>query len=299
MSGSIPIVREHAHIKREKVAGVTKFRWYCSCVRPSTFPAQTRSGQWHRQVLTVIESFRQHWDAVHKGRELPDWDFMMNRAVVWAVGDIAEDDAAGYWVAPSGKRPAVASDYQNERLWIRLEHGVSVSGSPSLWDYKEEEKKGMSRLSDIEARLRELEKEAARYQRFSKTDPWPVGTVITYNWSPMPNDAAEVYMYAVLKAANGEWYWTGAARNRGSMHGGYDMLVEHLASDNVSDIAVALPDDFKPLFPESVADVIGEEAAAKVDEFLANPETGVKVNRPERGRTISQDYSPQIKRADG
>lgn len=271
MSGSIPIVQEHAHIKRERVAGVTKFRWYCSCVRPNTFPAQPRSGQWHRQILTVVESFRQHWDAVHKGHELPDWDFMMNRAVVWVVGDTSEDDAAGFWVAPSGKRPAVAEDYT---LIVRLDtDGRSVSGTAEYWATPEEEKKGMSRLSDIEARLRELEKEAAKYARFPKTDEWPVGTVITYNWSPGMHDVlvgAEVYTYAVLKAGNGDWYWTGAQRggNQTGMRGTYDVLVENLADDNVSDIRVATPEDFDPLFPE-LEDLVGLEDTKTVEEVSA------------------------------
>lgn len=282
MGGSIPIVRQHAHIKREKVDGVTKFRWYCSCVRSNTFPAQPRSGQWHRQILTVVESFRQHWDAVHKGHELPDWDFMMNYAVAWAVGDIAEDDAAGYWIAPSGKWPAVAKDYT---LIVRLDtDGRSVSGTAEYWANwaaQKEERKGMSRLSDIQARMRELEKEAARYARFPKTDEWPAGTVITYNWN-VPT-GAEVYTYAVLKAGNGDWYWTGAQRggNQTGMRGNYDVLVENLADDNVSDIRVATPEDFDPLFPE-LTDLMSEEDAAKVEEFLASPETGVKADRPAR-----------------
>lgn len=138
----------------------------------------------------------------------------------------------------------------------------------------------MSRLSDIEARLRELEKEAARYARFPKTDEWPTGTVIVYDWSPARNDAAEVFTYAVLKADNGKWYWTGHGLT-GKSGGDYDRLVENLADDNVSDIRIATPEDFDPLFPE-LTDLMSEEDAAKVEAFLANSETGVKVERPAR-----------------
>lgn len=262
MGESIPIVRQHAHIKRERVDGLTKFRWYCSCVRANTFPAQPRAGQWHRQILTVVESFRQHWESVHKGHELPDWDFMMNRAVVWAVGDIAEDDAAGFWVAPPGKRPAVAADYRTTNYFVQADKAAEAF---SAMDYfmgpeLEEEKKGMSRLSDIEARLRELEKEAARYARFPKTDEWPVGTVIVYD---QESPTGELYTYGVLKCANDSWYWTGHGVFTKS-GANYDHLIEHLAHDRTSNIRVATPDVFKALFAEDEDLVSAEEIDASL-----------------------------------
>jgi hypothetical protein len=146
--------------------------------------------------------------------------------------------------------------------------GASVS-------FTAEEKQGMSRLSDIEERLRVLEKEAAKYARFPKEDQWPVGTVITYDVTMADQS---VYTYAVLKAKTGAWYWTGFI-GRHTANGDYDQLVEALAADNVSNIRVATPNVFELLFPM--------------------PE----IEDPNRGETAEDKsaatYVPVVKRADG
>lgn len=239
------------------------YRWVCTrCHKPNSIEART--GDWTPIAATAFTAAQRHWEDLHGARVL-DWLHARIRMQRFCSLPVFPDTDS---INPS------------EGLWIRLENGVSVSGTPFTQNYAKEEKKGMSRLSDIEARLRELEKEAARYARFPKTDEWPTGTVIVYDWSPARNDAAEVFTYAVLKADNGKWYWTGHGLT-GKSGGDYDRLVENLADDNVSDIRIATPEDFDPLFPE-LTDLMSEEDAAKVEAFLANSETGVKVERPAR-----------------
>lgn len=212
----------------------------------------------------MIESFRQHWESVHPSEDAPNWR-ALHENTLWMLG-VSEDEVARF------------EDTAGGRI---LNSFTDKSWQPGEFDYNKEskEKKGMSRLSDIEARLRELEKEAARYARFDKTDPWPVGAVVTYTWTERWAEVSaerRSYTYAVLKASNGKWYWTGEVVI-GRRDGDYDTLVEHLADAGVSNIRVALPEDFKPLFVE---DVVGDEAATKVSEFLADPSTGVTLERP-------------------
>lgn len=143
----------------------------------------------------------------------------------------------------------------------------------------------MSRLSDIEARLRELEKEAARYARFPKTDEWPVGTVVVYDFVHYSGAAGEQeFTYAVFKCANEKWYWTGHGLQTRS-GGSYDTLIEHLADDGVSNIRVATPEDFDLLFP-ALEDLVGLEDTKTVEE--------VSENLADKGI-----YVPVVKRADG
>ena len=136
----------------------------------------------------------------------------------------------------------------------------------------------MSRLSDIQARMRELEKEAAKYERFEKSDPYPAGTVITYDYQPIGVDS--LYTYAVLKASNGLWYWTGAQNPARRGHD-YDALVDSLADEQTQNIRVAFPDDFEPLF-QTLEEAVGPEAAAQVEKALAEPSTFVPRVRPEK-----------------
>lgn len=255
MGASFPIVPGHAHIAEKiDLGGEQRFQWACSCVRAGV----ARYSPWMRNVWTVLESFRQHWESVHPDDDSINW-VDVNAKVPWLVGPNRAADR--YWLAPSGKRPAVAEDYT---LIVRLDtDGRSVSGTAEYWSTQTEEKKGMSRLSDIEARLRELEKEAARYARFPKTDEWPVGTVIVYDFVAYTKAAGEQeYNYAVLKAGDDKWYWTGTVAPR--VRGDYDALVDALAADDVSNIRVAAPDAFKALFAEDEDLVSAAEIVASL-----------------------------------
>lgn len=252
MAGSIPVIKGHAHILRDKVDGTTKYRWSCSCLERGTFPPQTRRGQWHRQILTVLESFRQHWSDVHKEKESPTWDFVTNRVMVWAIQP--PRDYEERWEDTRGTK--ILDMFAGRKATVQITNLNTGAVSTATGSYIatptfEEEKKGMSRLNDIEARMRELEKEAAKYARFSKTDEWPPGTVITYTWTEAFATVTlepRSYSYAVLKASNSKWYWTGEIV-KGRLDGDYDTLVEHLADSNVSDIRVATPGKFDLLFP--------------------------------------------------
>jgi hypothetical protein len=169
--------------------------------------------------------------------------------------------------------------------WDKVFQGTYVASVALATDYfadaaLEQEKKGMSRLSDIQARMRELEKEAAKYERFEKSDPYPAGTVITYDYQPIGVDS--LYTYAVLKAGNGLWYWTGAQGGTRRGHD-YDALVDSLADENVQNIRVAFPDDFTPLF-QTLEERVGPEIAAKAEQGLKDIEDGkgVYMVRPEK-----------------
>lgn len=250
MGASFPIVPGSAFIEADGAGSSRCYRWSCSCTR--ILDRDNRKGRWLRNVWTALEAFRQHWENVHPDSDPVDWAVTHSK-VPWLAGNI---------------------------------DSVSMITGANFSYTEAEEKKGMSRLSDIEARLRELEKEAAKYARFPKTDEWPVGTVIMYDWSPRVNDQAEVFTYAVLKATAEEWYWTGAWRQATKAdRGNYDVLVERLADDNVSDIRVATPEDFDPLFPE-LEDLVGLEGTKTVEEVSAKlADKGI--------------YVPVVKRADG
>lgn len=285
MQKRIIVVRGNPELAVEtaKVFGAQRFRWSCTCRGGQSSSWTLRQSS--REATTTLEALRQHWTSVHvdlANRMLINW-YEVNKRLPWLL-DTNDRDENGEWVIPTIKSNDHV-DYFDPGLgdpgWRVVATNATVSMKPL------EERKGMSRLSDIEARMRELEKEAARYARFPKTDPWPVGTVVTYNWSPLVNDEAMVYTYAVLKAGNGDWYWTGAERSgkRTGMCGDYDTLVENLAGDNVSDIRVATPDDFDPLFPE-LEDLVGLEGTETVDQ--------VSEKLAEKGI-----YVPVVKRTDG
>jgi hypothetical protein len=264
MGASIPIVEGYAHIKREKIDGAWKFQWNCSCISPQSWPQQSRKSQWHRNVSTVVEAFRQHWCAAHPDLDTSDWDYVHNRIAVWATETSPND-----WQ----KRELFAQLYGAKATVqiTNLNTGATVTGAATSFNYTEkEEKVGMSRFEDIQARLRELEKEAAKYARFERVDPWPVGTVVVYDQEAT---TGEKYTYAVLKCGNEKWYWTGHGVFTKS-GASYDHLVEHLAHDRTSNIRVAVPDDFKPLFSETT-----EEPTTPVAKDAAPESTGVFIPR--------------------
>lgn len=269
MGASFPIVEGKAFIEKEKINGSDRFRWLCLCKsNTASYLQETRKSPWMRNLYSVFEAFRQHWDAVHP--EAPAVDWMK-----------ANQNTSYLFIEDRGSR--ILDSFIGTKFTVKI-------------DLPEVEKKGMSRLRDIEDRLRALEAEAARYARFERTDPWPVGAVITYVWSEKftgPDETSRSYNYAVLKANNGKWYWTGEIV-KGRLEGDYDTLVEHLADPGVSNIRIALPEDFTPLFVE---DAIGKEAAEKVDAFLADPSTGVQMERP--AKKDPGVYVPVVKRTDG
>ena len=257
MGASIPLVIGKAHIERDKVDGATRFRWVCSCTKPSEWP-KPRVSPWKRSVMTTAEAFRQHWTSVHSElRPTPDWDYILNRVAEWAVLGAAPDEV-------QEKRETFAPIYGVAR---KASTTTAISFAAISFDcLPVEEKVGMSRFDDIQARLRELEKEAAKYARFERADPWPVGAVVVYD---QESTTGELYTYGVLKCANGKWYWTGHGVFTKS-GASYDHLVEHLAHERTTNIRVALPEDFEPLF-ETLEEAVGPEVTAKVEEALKEP----------------------------
>jgi hypothetical protein len=204
---------------------------------------------------------------VHPDLDTPDWDYVHNRITVWATETTPDERQ---------KRELFAQLYGAKATVqiTNLNTGAVVTGAATSFNYTEkEEKVGMSRFDDIQARLRELEKEAAKYARFERVDPWPVGAVVIYDMVHYSKaEGEQEFTYAVLKCDNGKWYWTGHGIQTRS-GGSYDLLVEHLADEGVSNIRVALPADFKPLFPEEATAELAA-AAEKVDEKAS---TGVYV----------------------
>jgi hypothetical protein len=190
---------------------------------------------------------------VHPDLDTPDWDYVHNRIAVWAT-------------------ETTPNDWQKRELFAQL-YGAKATVQIGFCTTEKEEKVGMSRFDDIQARLRELEKEAAKYARFERVDPWPVGAVVIYDMVYYSKaEGEQEFTYAVLKCGNGNWYWTGHGVQTRS-GGSYDLLVEYLADEGVSNIRVALPADFKPLFPEETTAELAA-AAEKVDEKAS---TGVYV----------------------
>lgn len=296
MGASFPIVENFAFIAEEKLGSVQKFRWSCLC-RQNSLPS--RDGTWQRNLWTVLEAFRQHWQSVHPDREAIDWDRVYKR-VPWlsSAYERAED---GRWVDAKVKldpmKIKVDLDPIKMAAFAKL-YGASEAKITQL--AQEGEKIGMARWEDIQKRMRDLEAEAARYGRFPRTDEWPVNTVLVYDQEA---PSGEVYTYGVLKCKNGSWYWIGHGLYT-KTGASYDHLIEHLAHERTSNIRIAMPKHFEPLFPEAtpLADVIGEDAAAKVEAFLAAPETGVKVERPAKSERPEKAaaYIPNlVKRADG
>ncbi len=249
------------------------FRWGCKlCIGRGDWKVP-RLSDWGGSVSVAFEGAKQHWTSCHAQYAISQvaWNQFHKQLGAFAgdneplpVDWFAQFPLSGDW----GPYRNFADKLVGKKATVQFTNlntgAVSTVTGASFSYTTAEEKKGMSRLSDIEARLRELEKEAAKYARFPKTDEWPVGTVITYDVSPMPNDEAKVFTYAVIKAADENWYWTGSWRP-GFQTGNYDMLVERLADDNVSNIRVATPEDFDPLFPE-LEDLVGLEDTKTVEE---------------------------------
>jgi hypothetical protein len=240
MGRSVTIIPGRAFVEEEIYAGEQRFRWSCSCKLEESWSVRKST----RDVWTALEAFRQHWSTVHKDewRPLIDWT-KIGEKVHWMI---------------------TGQEMQKNIF----EHLTAV---PSFnFENTEQEKVGMSRFDDIQARLRELEKEAAKYARFERVDPWPVGTVVVYDQEAT---TGEKYTYAVLKCGNEKWYWTGHGVFTKS-GASYDHLVEHLAHDRTSSIRVAVPDDFKPLFSETT-----EEPTTPVAKDAAPESTGVFIPR--------------------
>lgn len=267
MGRSIVIVPGQAHLEETSYAGAQRFRWACRCKPVEGWSTRCSS----LDVWTTLEAFRQHWENAHRDgfRPLISW-YEVHKRVPWLVdGDEEHSELATLH--------EVYGDHATVRV-TNLKTGASPTISGAAMSFNmEEEKVGMSRFEDIQARLRELEKEAAKYARFERVDPWPSGTVVVYD---QESPDGKVYTYAVLKCGNEKWYWTGHGVFTKSS-ASYDHLVEHLAHDRTSNIRVAVPDDFKPLFPETLEEAVGPVVAAKVEAALSEG-VFIPVSRPEK-----------------
>jgi len=270
MGRSIVIVPNQAHIEEEIYAGVQRFRWSCRCKLDK--PWSIREGT--RDASAALEAFRQHWASVHIGfRPVIDW-YGVHKKIPWLItGDEEHSELETLH--------RIYGEHATVRV-TNLKTGASSTVSGAAMSINmEEEKVGMSRFEDIQARLRELEKEAAKYARFERVDPWPSGTVVVYD---QESTTGEKYTYGVLKCANDKWYWTGHGVFTKS-GASYDHLVEHLAHDRTSNIRVAVPDDFKPLFPETLVEAVGPEIAAKAEQGLKDIEDGKGVYAVRPGKS--------------
>lgn len=147
----------------------------------------------------------------------------------------------------------------------------------------------LSRAAVVQAQLKALQAEAAHLARFPE-DNFPNRTVLMlvktfkrpiparddqgrFTWEKGETFDQE-YTYVLLKAA-GRWWMTG--QNGHQINGAdWDKVIEFTGDDELIDVRTGLS---VMTDAETLADRIGEEAAAKVDEFLADPSIGVKLKR--------------------
>lgn len=202
---------------------------------------------------------------------------------------------------------------------FQLDDAGRVIGShPSMPQKSDIEKErndvanSMSRKDVIKSQLRELQRELAHLNRFPEDD-FADGTVLqvvkTYKrplaqmsatgrmvFDPKSSIVEERrYTYVLLKA-NGAWWCTG--ENGHQINGTpWEKVIEFVGDDELFDVRTGLSVmtdagvtvaegwvaiDANQTQAPTLVDVLGEERAAQVEKFLANPETGVNVTRPMR-----------------
>lgn len=145
----------------------------------------------------------------------------------------------------------------------------------------------LSRAEVVKAQLKALQAEMAALARFPE-DNFPEHTVLMtqktikrawptrrpdgvgYTWDPNTGETVDqVYTYVLLKV-NGQWWMTG--QNSHQINGAsWDKVIDFVDGDELIDVRTGLS---VMTDAETIADHIGEEAAAKVDEFLKDPSTG-------------------------
>lgn len=181
----------------------------------------------------------------------------------------------------------------------------------------------LSRAEVVQQQLKALQAELAHLNRFPEDNfangtvlqvvktyrrPLPAGTIgqtgMPYYNPDSPTYEENSYTYVLLKA-NGQWWCTG--QNGHQINGAsWDKVIEFVDDDELIDVRTGfsvMNDTMRPM-PEgyiardadtigdeatakapTLVDVLGEEKAAKVEEFLANPATGTPghmIPRPAR-----------------
>lgn len=143
--------------------------------------------------------------------------------------------------------------------------------------------RGPGRLTELRALMRQLSAQMAEAERFPEDDSaFEVGTVLTWTrtFPSMINGVSEdkTYRYVAVKGGADRWYSSSAKSTMQVM--GFDALCDFTEGEPVYIMTVGdrvIRGRNEP--EEKLADVIGPEAAARVDAFLDDPSQGVRIER--------------------
>lgn len=150
-----------------------------------------------------------------------------------------------------------------------------------------ESRSGLNRKDVLRAQIASMQQELTELEQFPP-DNFEVGTIIAFE--KVYEDRDQVFCYAAIKGTPTLWYLSGLVTTLLASAGtGADRMsryrvtyeaLTHIMRD-ADNVRVIFRSDGHPLksSPEQRA------ALAKVDDFIADPSDGVKVERPERLRS--------------